>query len=88
MRQTDWGDMHRACGSGFRGQAGGERGRAREGERGERETTGYDPFDRRTAQVPRGTEHVRGSYRGTSLIGNSPPIGPYIRSMPRALRWS
>ena len=27
-------------------------------------------------------------YRGTSLIRNSLPIGPYSRSVPRALRWS
>ena len=27
-------------------------------------------------------------YRGTSLISNSPPLGPYSRTMPRALWWS
>ena len=27
-------------------------------------------------------------YRGTSLIRNSLPRGPYSRSVPRALRWS
>ncbi|KAJ1472267.1 hypothetical protein T484DRAFT_1975762 [Baffinella frigidus] len=27
-------------------------------------------------------------YRGTSLIRNRPPLGPYTRPMPRALRWS
>ena len=27
-------------------------------------------------------------YRGTSLIKNTPPLGPYNRTMPRALRWS
>ena len=27
-------------------------------------------------------------YRGTSLIRNSAPLGPYSRSMPRALWWS
>jgi len=27
-------------------------------------------------------------YRGTSLIRNCPPIGPYSRTMPRALWWS
>jgi hypothetical protein len=26
--------------------------------------------------------------RGTSLIRNSTPLGPYSRTMPRALRWS
>ncbi|KAJ1489294.1 pre-mRNA splicing factor component-domain-containing protein [Baffinella frigidus] len=28
------------------------------------------------------------AYRGTSLIRNRPPLGPYSRTMPRALRWS
>ena len=28
------------------------------------------------------------SYRGTSLIRNSPSLGPYSRTMPRALWWS
>ena len=27
-------------------------------------------------------------YRGTSLIRNSPPLGPYSRTKPRALWWS
>ena len=27
-------------------------------------------------------------YRGTSLIRNDPPLAPYSRTMPRALRWS
>ena len=27
-------------------------------------------------------------YRGTSLIRNSDPAGPYSRNMPRALWWS
>ena len=27
-------------------------------------------------------------YRGTSLIRNCPPLGPYSRTMPRALWWS
>ena len=27
-------------------------------------------------------------YRGTSLIKNSPPLGPHSRAMPRALWWS
>ena len=27
-------------------------------------------------------------YRGTSLTRNSVPLGPYIRTMPRALWWS
>jgi len=29
-----------------------------------------------------------GTYRGISLIRNSPLLGPYSRAMPRALRWS
>ena len=29
-----------------------------------------------------------GVYRGTSLIRNRPPLGPYSRTMPRALWWS
>ena len=28
------------------------------------------------------------AYRGTSLITNSAPLGPYSRNMPRALWWS
>ena len=31
---------------------------------------------------------VPASYRGTSLIRNSAPLGPYSRNMPRALWWS
>ena len=31
---------------------------------------------------------VYNTYRGTSLIRNSPPLGPYSRPMPRALWWS
>jgi len=27
-------------------------------------------------------------YRGTSLIRNSPPLGPYRRTIPRASWWS
>ena len=35
------------------------------------------------------THRPRGlRYRGTSLIRNSAPLGPYRRTMPRALRWS
>ena len=30
----------------------------------------------------------KAAYRGTSLIRNSPPLGPYSRYMPRALWWS
>ena len=30
----------------------------------------------------------RGLYRGTSLIRNIPPLGPYSRTMSRALWWS
>ena len=35
--------------------------------------------------------HVRppyATYRVTSLIRNSAPLGPYIRNVPRALWWS
>ena len=28
------------------------------------------------------------AYRGTSLIRNSAPLGPYSRTMPRPLWWS
>jgi len=28
------------------------------------------------------------AYRGTSLIRNNAPLGPYSRTMPRALWWS
>jgi len=31
---------------------------------------------------------AQSAYRGTSLISNRPPMGPYIRLMPRALWWS
>ena len=27
-------------------------------------------------------------YRGTSLIRNSAPLGPYSRTIPRTIRWS
>ena len=33
-------------------------------------------------------ERLRLSYRGTSRIRNRPPLGPYSRTMLRALRWS
>ena len=33
-------------------------------------------------------EYIPLRYRGTSLIRNSAPLGPYSRTMPRALRWS
>jgi len=29
-----------------------------------------------------------GVYRGTSLIRNSAPLGPYSRTIPRVLWWS
>ena len=32
--------------------------------------------------------HTPNLYRVTSLIRNSDPLGPYSRTMPRALRWS
>jgi hypothetical protein len=31
---------------------------------------------------------IDATYRGTSLIRNSAPLGPYSRTMPRALWWS
>jgi hypothetical protein len=31
---------------------------------------------------------IRMDYRGNSLIRNIAPIGPYSRTMPRALWWS
>ena len=31
---------------------------------------------------------VQVAYRGTSLIRDSAPLGPYSRTVPRALRWS
>ena len=42
------------------------------------------PFDALSAQ----TLTKRFMYRGTSLIRNTPPVGPYSRNMPRALRES
>ena len=33
-------------------------------------------------------EPASGHYRSTSLIRNSNPLGPYSRTMPRALWWS
>ena len=30
--------------------------------------------------------HVTSRYRGTSIIRNNAPLGPYSRNMPRALR--
>ena len=33
-------------------------------------------------------EHAQAPYRGTSLITNNAPLGPYSRNMPRALCWS
>ena len=36
----------------------------------------------------RKVEHGGGVYRGISLIRNCPPLGPYIRPMPRVLWWS
>ena len=33
-------------------------------------------------------EGVESVYKGTSLIRNRHPLGPYTRTMPRALRWS
>ena len=41
---------------------------------------------------PAGGPHYAGGlnimYRGTSLTRNSPPLGPYSRTKPRALWWS
>jgi len=31
-------------------------------------------------------QHVIGPYRGTSLIRNQPPLGPFSRAMHRVLR--
>ena len=31
---------------------------------------------------------TKSAYRGTSLIRNSAPLGPYSRNMPRYLWWS
>jgi len=31
---------------------------------------------------------IAGLYMGTSLIRNTPLLGPYSRTMPRALWWS
>ena len=33
------------------------------------------------------TLHSHAQYRGTSLIRNIAPLGPYSRTMPRALWW-
>jgi len=38
--------------------------------------------------VHHGNRHHEIKYRGTSLMRNCPPLGPYSRTMPRALRWS
>ena len=35
-----------------------------------------------------GLQCNRNLYRGTSLIRNCPPLGPYSRPVPRALWWS
>ena len=32
--------------------------------------------------------HALATYRGTSLVRNCVLVGPYSRTMPRALRWS
>jgi hypothetical protein len=55
-------------------------------------------FQRRYAPIastsPRRNQHMRvemgrvHEYSGTSLIRNSAPLGPYRRTMPRALWWS
>ena len=39
------------------------------------------PRSRRTGSAP-------SSYRGTSLIRNTPLLGPYRRALPRAILWS
>ena len=36
----------------------------------------------------KGHQGLLNGYRGTSLIRNRPPLGPYSRSMPRVLQWS
>ena len=55
----------------------GERDNRLQALRPERETSGYEPFD-----LERHAEEV---YRGTSLIRNRCRLGPYSRTMPRAL---
>ena len=35
-----------------------------------------------------GSHPPSGEYRGTSILRNSTPLGPYSRPMPRALWWS
>ena len=37
--------------------------------------------------TPSGSENMR-MYRGTSLIRNTPLLGPYSRTIPRVLWWS
>ena len=37
---------------------------------------------------PREVRVLVREYRGTSLIRNSVPLGPYSRNVPRALWWS
>ena len=50
------------------------------------------PVGRRFDQVfslrPDPERPVGGDYRGTSLIGNIPLVGPYSRTIPRVLWWS
>ena len=55
------------------------------------------PLYARTTGVARSSGHTIedphpklkfGPYRGASLIINSAPLGPYSRTMPRALWWS
>ena len=38
--------------------------------------------------IPGAGPTIRPPYRDTSLIRNTPPVAPYSRNMPRALRWS
>jgi len=52
----------------------------------EREETGYEPFDFAAPIQSRRGKSI--DHRGTSLIRNCPPLGPYSRTMPRALWWS
>ena len=41
-----------------------------------------------TPVILHGTVHGYLAHRGTSLIRNSAPSGPYSRTVPRALWWS
>ena len=68
----------------------GERGREREGageRESERESVSCSPDGLQRRASVTGYAHLP-SYRGTSLIRNSPLLGTYIRTMPMVLRRS